>query len=134
MFWVAVVAAGVIALILMFRWLSKKRLSAPVQMRTGEQIRIILPQKAAQQPAESGPVQSIRRHYRRYLKRCVKEGLSLRRDTTTADVLNQVQAHRELAHNARPVRELYIRARYAGSATGEDAKKMARLCTKPGKK
>ena len=81
------------------------------------------------QVSEDSPtVQAVRKHYRRYLKLCVKSGIPVERSSTSNEIYRNALARKALQPQANRIRQIYIRARYAGLATKEDAKEMASLC------
>ena len=86
--------------------------------------------KSGKPPVSEDPptVQTVRKHYRRYLKLCVRSGISVAQSSTSQDICHGAQARKSLQPQANRIRQIYIRARYAGLATKEDAKEMATLC------
>lgn len=125
---IALLALGaVIGTVLLFRKLGKgdKREVLPA----GEpEIRTTIRQNKSRKGTSDTPaVQSVRKYYRRYLKLCVKSGISVQTSSTSGDVLDGAAQRKALQPNAGRIRQLYIRARYAGLATNNDAKEIGRL-------
>ena len=118
-----------IVLVKLFRWLSKR---SPEQSRSeakpSEQRGTQRTRKAASAESADPNVAKIRREYKGFLKLCAKLGISRNPGTTTRDIEAMALEKDSLAANAEPIRKLYIRARYAGSASREDARAMTQLC------
>jgi hypothetical protein len=119
---------AVIGMLLLMRRLGRTD-DAPQEVSDATQQRDPI-RKTGRQPIlqDSPAVQTVRKHYRRYLKLCVKSGVSLSQSSTSGDICQGAQARKNLQPQANRIRQIYIRARYAGLATKEDAKEMATLC------
>lgn len=118
--------AALIGVIMLFRMLGKKS-PARAEKEISAQTRDITAEGKRPSPAESQPVQAIRKYYRRFLKLYGKEGLPLRKSTTSGEVHESAKSNPRLGSHSGRIRQLYIRARYAGSASKEDAKEMGKL-------
>ena len=120
---------AVVGMILLMRKLGKtddtpQEAKSASQQRTG-----VNSMGKRSQPEDPPAVMSVRKHYRRYLKLCVKSGIPLEKSSTSGDICRGAQDRKSLQPQAKRIRQIYIRARYAGQATKEDVKEMAHLCT-----
>lgn len=71
------------------------------------------------------PNERVRREYRAYLDYCEKHGVTIQLSDTSLDIAGRVESM-EPATEAE-LRQLYLKARYAGSATAQDATRAAEL-------
>lgn len=127
---VLLAVGAVIGMILLFRKLGKGDKST-AQSAGEPEIRTSNLQKKSHAPVSDTPaVQAVRKHYRRYLKLCVKSGIPVQPSSTSDEVQAGAAQRKALQPHAGRIRQLYIRARYAGLATNEDAKEMGRLCAR----
>ena len=78
-------------------------------------------------------MRSIRLQYRKFLKLCAGYGILPERGTTSRDIDARASQYSGLQQVSGPIREIYIRARYAGQADNESVQKMKKLCAE-GKK
>ena len=124
---VLLAVGAVIGMILLFRKLGKGDQNT-AQSAGEPEIRTSIRQKKGHAPVSDTPaVQAVRKHYRRYLKLCVKSGIPVQPSSTSGEVCDGAMERKALQPNAGRIRQLYIRARYAGLATKEDAKEIAGL-------
>lgn len=120
--------AALIAMVLLFRKIGK---GYPNTIRKDvlPEVRTASVRSRSRTAEEDSPaVQSVRRHYRRYLKLCVKSGISVEPSSTSGEVCDSAMQRKVLQPHAGRIRQIYIRARYAGLATKEDAREIAGLC------
>ena len=129
----AVVAAVCVLLILFFRRLAGDRGNAEASDEpTLISQRTVRPaaQKKEERPPVSPlhPVNQVRRQYRRYLKLCRSRGYNPDIFETSRDICRESSGlFPGGASAAAQLRELYLRARYRGEATREDAILASRL-------
>ena len=74
------------------------------------------------------PNARVRREYRAYLDYCEAHGLTILRGDTSLDIMGRASGM-DYAAEAE-LREIYLRARYAETATAEDAARAAELVKK----
>lgn len=123
------VLVALIIAIAVLRWISKRQAAPRTTATADTTVRSQLGSVAtATTLSENAPTTRIRKEYRKYLRRCSNAGMVLEPGTTSDQVEAMASEKSGLSANATPIRQLYIRARYAGTATRVDAGKMARLC------
>ncbi len=121
------IVAALTAVVLVFRYLSRRERSSPPEPRQGER-RYTVEAQPAEAPAGArrSAVQRVRAQYRKYLRLCRDRGVCWEKSATSQEVAalskNQVDpaAGEEL-------RQLYLEARYHGQASREDAEKARQL-------
>ena len=120
-----IIAAGL--LFVLFRYFSSGMGSASDNTEELRQsVRISRDTKKCE--PEGTPVHRVRQQYKRFLKFCVKQGIEISESDTSGEIssrsswLPQAEASAEL-------REIYIKARYNGTASKEDATRARELCT-----
>lgn len=108
------VAAALVALILalIFRKLAGRR--AQVQLSGAQTVYSQVPDQE-EKKRFSGQVQGVRKQYRKYLNMVEKEGVEIGPENTSADIIGQAPGVFHGAE-AKELRELYIEARYNGTA------------------
>ena len=74
------------------------------------------------------PNARVRREYRAYLDYCEAHGLTILRGDTSLDIMGRASGMDYVAE--AELREIYLRARYAETATAEDAARAAELVKK----
>lgn len=126
---VVLAAVVIVLLILFFRWLSKRRGQETEAVRTGDERETLPLNRRAAKKKESSPVRSIRAQYRRFLKYCAALGVEQKKSSTSRDIHNRVEILSGPVEISNRIRELYIRARYAGQADAEGVKQMKQLCS-----
>jgi len=126
------VIAAAVVLVLFFRWLSRKRYSNPiVNAFQGEKVDGFRSKTAAEK--DPSAVRSIRLQYRKFLKLCANYGVLPERSSTSRDIDARARQYSALQQISGPIRQIYIRARYAGQADSESVQQIKKLCAE-GKK
>lgn len=125
---VLLVAAGVVLLVLFFRWMNRHSGSAAVRNAQVEEREALSEVRRPGKRRETSPVRKIRAQYRGFLKWC--DGLGMRSEpgTTTLDIHRQVDLLSEHGAESEQIRELYIQARYAHTADQNGVRAMKELC------
>ena len=118
---------AVIGIILLFRKLAKGDGDTSVHRELRELRTALEQEKSREVSLDTPAVQSVRKHYRRYLKLCVKSGIPVQPSSTSGEVRDGAAQRKALQPHAERIRQLYIRARYAGLATKEDAREISVL-------
>lgn len=127
--WIILGIVALIAIFFLFRKLGKGAVSTD-RPDAAPQTRTALGRPTPRTAATDTPaVLSVRKHYRRYLKLCVKSGIPVQPSSTSRDVCDSAMERKALRPHAGRIRQIYIRARYAGLAAKEDAREMAALLT-----
>ena len=128
LFWV-VLALGVAAILfLLLRSFFKTQASTSVAFRKSESAAHSDDLKPKKRLAESSNVQRIRRQYRKFLKLCRGQGIVITESFTSRDIDQRAQRNSNLSPFSPKIRQLYIKARYAGSADHTAVKEMTQLC------
>ncbi len=127
--WVLLAAVAVAALVLFFRWLNRRGEEEAAQNASPDRREVISGARRPEARRETSPVRKIRAQYRGVLKWCGTLGICPERGDTSRDIHRQISLVTRQDTLSAQIRELYIRARYAGRAGGEDAREMKRLCT-----
>lgn len=128
---ILLIALGVVALIAMFLLFRKLGRGGPSTAQREESLEVRTTAARSRDraaAADTPSVQSVRKHYRRYLKLCVKSGVPVEPSSTSGDVRDSAMERKALQPHAGRIRQIYIQARYAGLATKEDVKEIAVLC------
>ena len=125
---VLLIIGAIVGIILLFRKLGKKNTGNPPEEPVLENRTLLSKAKKPAPEADTSTVQAVRKYYRRYLKLCVKSGIPLQQSSTSGEICNEALTRKALKPQAGRIRQLYIRARYAGLASKEDAKEMGKLC------
>lgn len=73
------------------------------------------------------PVNQVRRQYRKYLKLCLSKGFTPHESDTSKEISEHTRSFFSNPEPAEDLREIYLEARYNGSATKEDAAKAKKL-------
>jgi len=119
---------AILGIVLLFRKMGRRSLAREQAYTTREE-RTALERKAPTAGDKgSSAVQAIRKHYRRFLKRYHKEGLPLRRSSTSGEIHEAAKNHGQLGVHSGRIRQIYIQARYGGCAAKEDVREMGKLC------
>ena len=121
------IVAALTAVVLVFRYLSRRERSSAPEPRQGERRYTVEARPAeASTGASRSAVQRVRAQYRKFLRLCRDRGISWEKSATSQEVA-------ELSKNAvapkagEELRQLYLEARYHGQATREDAEKARQL-------
>lgn len=77
---------------------------------------------------EGTPVHRVRQQYKRFLKFCVKQGIEISESDTSGEISSR-SSWLPPAEASAELREIYIKARYNGTASKEDAARARKLCT-----
>lgn len=132
--WIKVVGVGVVvcillaAVVLFFYWLARNRKEETPQMARDQSRESLGAKKKQAKPRETSPVRIVRAQYRKFLKLCLAHGLRLERASTSLDVDQQAQNIPGVGKNSGKIREIYLRARYAGDADKAEAEQIKQLC------
>ena len=124
---VGILAAAVLVFVL-YRLIRRKK-EAPAQTQTAAMVRHSVPPRARRWTGIFlSPSARIRREYRAYLAYCETHGVTVLRGDTSLDLTGRAHG---MDHAAEAeLREIYLRARYAGTATAEDAARAEELVRK----
>lgn len=122
-----ILAAAVLVFVL-YRLIRRKK-EAPVQTQAAAMVRHSVPPRARRWTGLFlSPSARIRREYRAYLAYCETHGVTILRGDTSLDLTGRAHG---MDHAAEAeLREIYLRARYAGTATAEDAARAEELVRK----
>lgn len=120
------VVAAVVVLVLLFRWMSKKRYSNPI-VNTVHATHDEHAQSAAKTERDPSAVRSVRIQYRKFLKLCATYGVQPGNAATSRDIDAQARQYAALQQISGPIREIYIRARYGGQADKASVQQMKKL-------
>lgn len=121
--------AAAAVLYFFFRWMMSRGFRSARQAAVGEERRDVT-EEVRQKPAREWigtPVQRVRSQYRKFLKLYEKNGGTVKAGDTSLDVERDAVRVRFDPAVARELREVYIRARYAGSADRDDAARAKEL-------
>ena len=125
---ILLVAAAAVVLVLLFRWMGRRREAEGVPMEyTDRRDTVEVGQPIAKQK-ETSPVRKIRAQYRGFLKWCSETGVYRERGSTSQDIHQQISWISERGAVSEQIRELYIKARYAQIADREGVRTMKQLC------
>lgn len=130
-FWQGVIAllalaALAVLLVLLFRRLARRGQVRACRAAPGE-FRTYAPPKPPRPEEEDGSAgRRVRNQYRRFLRLCLDEGISLQPSDTSGDIDTR-SAHRFDARLTGELRQLYLKARYAHCADASDAKRAREL-------
>lgn len=124
---VLLVAAAAVVLVLLFRWMNRRRGSEAAQTESGEQRGTVEVGQRIVKKKETSPVRKIRAQYRGFLKWCSEAGVQLDRSSTSLDVHRQVNMISGHGAVSEQIRELYIKARYAERADRDGVRTMKQL-------
>ncbi len=121
------IVLGIVVVILLFRFLFRRHGSVETSVRTRDVRQSVKAQVRAEAREDRGtPVAGVRNQYRKFLRLCRGEGIEIRPDNTSADV--EYYASKVLpGEGTGELREIYIEARYNGSATKEGALRAQQL-------
>ena len=126
---VLLIAAVVAALVLLFRWMSRRRGVDTADVAETE-VRDEIPTEAVGKPRkESSPVRTVRAQYRKFLKLCASRGVEREAGFTSLDVHERAQWVQVDESVSGEIRDVYIKARYDGKADKADAQRIKKLCT-----
>lgn len=123
-----IVTIAAVLLFLLFRAFLGKRTDEPVENGVTEErcsVEEGMPRRGRKEPPNS-----IRRHYKTFLKLCREGGIRIEPGSTSLSVLRDAEdRQRGGGNDMERIRELYIGVRYGGKkVTKEDAKEMRRCC------
>ena len=117
----------ILLIVLLFRWLIKHRKRFFGQRRNMAEERSNTSVKPRKKPLfDRSPDMAVRRQYRKYLKQCVKEGMSLPIWYTSEDVARKSNGY-FTRDSIEELREIYLDARYDGNAGPEEVKRAKEL-------
>jgi hypothetical protein len=123
------IAAAFFLLRAVFRYLSRWNTSVLASQGEGESRRGLPPSQGGAEDREPDPsVRRVRAQYRRFLRLCRKEGISLAPGNTSLDLARN--SREALGEEVFPLREIYIGARYGGKASPGDVARARRLCSR----
>ena len=125
---VLLIAAAVVVLVLLFRWMNRRRGGEVTQTESGELRGTVESGQRIVKKKETSPVRKIRAQYRSFLKWCTEVGVQVDRSSTSLDVHRQVNMISEHGAVSEQIRELYIKARYARVADQDGVRTMKQLC------
>ena len=125
---IPLVAAAMVALILLFRWMSRRRGNEDAPMEHRERRDTVEVGRPIAKQKEVSPVRKIRAQYRGFLKWCSETGVQREQSSTSLDVHRQVSRISAQGAISEQIRELYIKARYAQMADRDSVRAMKRLC------
>ena len=128
LFWVTLASVAVIVLYFLVRMLLTPRQNASDSKQADSQSSAFVDTKSRKRSPESGSVQRIRRQYRKFLKLCGEQGVVRTESTTSRDIDRRAQRNIHLSPVSPKIRQLYIKARYAGRADHTAVKEMTQLC------
>ena len=123
------VVVTVSLLYLFFRWMSRIGWREKPTAAIGE-IRITAAEDTsvpAVKLSHRSPVQRVRAQYRKFLKLYLSSGGELGKSYTSKDVNEEAKQRRFLPEAASELRDIYIRARYAGTAEPKDVSRAKEL-------
>lgn len=124
-------AAAAAVLYFFFRWMMSRGIRSARQTKVEEERRDVT-EEARQKPAREWigtPVQRVRSQYRKFLKLYEKNGGSVKAGNTSLEVERDAVRHRFEPSAAKELRDVYVRARYGGSADRDDAARARELYT-----
>lgn len=125
---VLLIAAAVAAIVLLFRWMSRRR-GVDTADAAESEVRGEIPTEAMGKPRkESSPVRAVRAQYRKFLKLCTERGVTRESGFTSMDVHEHAQWVQVDETVSGEIRDVYIKARYDGKADKGDAQRMKKLC------
>ncbi len=119
---------AVVAIVLLFRWLSgrslpKREKEKSDTVRTGVQ-----EEQPKRTPRLSGtPEAQVRRTYRKFLLECRAKGVPLEENMTSLEVSHAATSYFDDEESVLALREIYMNARYHGEASKESAQEAKRL-------
>lgn len=123
------IAAVILLLALFFRWLNKRRNGEYAAAFSGE-LRSILPSsRKAEDNADASSVRTVRIQYRKFLKLCAVRGILPKESDTSLDVDRQARCDSALGTVSGQIRDIYLRARYAGRTDRDSVQQIKKLCT-----
>lgn len=125
---ILLVIAAVVVLVLIFRWMSRRRGADGSALEGGEQRETVEVVQRIVKKKETSPVRKIRAQYRSFLKWCAETGVQVERSSTSLDVHRQVDLLSGRGAVSQQIRELYIKARYARIADPNGVRTMKQLC------
>lgn len=131
---ILLVIAAIVVLVLLFRWMSRRRGAEGAPVESGEQREAVEAAQRIVKKKETSPVRKIRAQYRGFLKWCSEAGVQLERSSTSLDVHRQVDLVSSHGAVSEEIRELYIKARYADKADRDGVRTMKQLCDQVKKK
>ena len=123
--WVLITLALAIAVFLIVRLVRRNRAKSDVEEYLYEETDEAKPRRSRKNEAETdvSNMRKIRNVYRSYMELMHKRGIRIRKDTTSGEILNEEELY-GFSPDARRLRQLYLKARYADgdSITDEDVK------------
>ncbi len=122
-----------VGLFLFFRWLKRRSKEVPasedfLEIREDEPSRPLLRRTLFSRKAETSETHKIRSQYKSFLKWCAKQGVPAKATTTSLEMHRRISEPTGCEATSAEIRELYIRARYAGRADQEGTRRMKKLC------
>ena len=129
LFWTALATIAVMVLYFLIRLLATPKQNAASSAKAASASSSFVDSKTKKRLNESSNVQRIRRQYRKFLKLYQEQGMSRTESTTSLDIHKRAMRNSNLSPFSAQIRQLYIKARYAGQADHTAVKDMAQLCT-----
>jgi len=116
-------AAAAVMLYFFFRWMMSRGRRSARQAEVREERDAVTEEARKKAPREwpGTPVQRVRAQYRRFLKLYERAGGTVETGDTSLDVELDAKKYRFAPAAAEELRQVYIRARYGGTADREDA-------------
>ena len=125
---IGILLAVLIAVLLVRHFLRQKKQSAPAAA-SGSVVRRSTHKRARRWPGLFlSPAAKVRRQYSLYLEHCQRHGVTILRGDTSLDLTGRAYGM-DLEAEAE-LRQLYLKARYAGTATSADASRAEKLVQK----
>ena len=120
-----------VVLYFFFRWMLSRGRRNAGQTVVREERRSVAEEVLRKPPREwlSTPVQRVRAQYRRFLKLYERAGGAVKAGDTSLDVETDAKRYCFDPAISAELREVYIRARYAGQADRQDAARAKELCS-----
>ena len=125
---VLLICAGIALLVLFFRWLNGRYDRGGGERAKESALRLsIAPEERAPAAADSPAVRSIRSQYRKFIRLCIRKGMSFQPDTTSLDIDQYARHLPGPGTVSQQIRSVYLSARYGGRADRESVRAMKSL-------
>ncbi len=121
-----VLIAVAVALFFIFRWLSNRAHRDMAETAVGERTKVERKQVGRRFSFMSSPVERVRLQYRKYLKLCRTNGFAFEKSETSQEIEEKTGTAMDM-ENVHAMRQIYIKARYHGEASKEDAAEAKRF-------
>lgn len=124
------IAVVVLILLLFFRWLNQKKGEAAAQAPSGT-TRVALSGDGRQEiQKETSPVRAVRNQYRKFLKLCAARGAAPKKYHTSLDMEEKARYALGASAPSGEIRDIYILARYDGTADQDSVRRIKKLYAK----